>query len=167
MKPQAIEQTTSLNSTTKQQYITSIAALNIPCPEGTGDRHFSNCFVQHGSYIPQQQVAGVDTLSTHDLLRDYEIFECSKILREYGASPLPEGKIYAANHYRAVIDMIFDLVKNEIDITSAVILDDWFPEEHEKKTVYQLLDKLMPALSLEQRKVTTQWKQKQAQNVVH
>ena len=162
MKDKTIEQATSLSSTTKQRYITATAALNIPCPEGTGDWHFSNCFVQHGSYIPQQQIAGVDTLSTHDLLGDYGIFECSKILREYGASPLPEGKIYAANHYRAVIDMIFDLVKNGIDITGAVILDDWFPEEQEKQTVYQLMDKIMPALSLEQRKVITQWKQEQA-----
>lgn len=164
MKTQTIEQATSLNSTTKQQYITSIAALNIPCPEGTGDWHFSDCFIQHDSFVPKQQIAGIDTLSTYDLLGDFGIFECSQILKKYGASPLPEGKkIYAANHYRAVVDMIFDLVKNGENITGAVILDDWFPEEQEKKTVYQLIDKLMPALSLEQWKVITEWKQQQAQ----
>lgn len=151
----------AIANTTQQHYITSIAALNIPSLDGTGDWHFSDCFIQHGDFLPQQHLAEIDTISTRHLLGDYGIYECSDILKKYGAAPLPDkAKIYAANHYRAVVDMIFDLIKNGQSITDTVILDDWFPEDSEKQTVYQLLDKLKADLTDQQWMMIDKWKQR-------
>jgi hypothetical protein len=149
----------AIDRTSKENYITSIAALNIPSQDGTGDWHFSACFIQHEDIKPSQHIAGIDTISTYNQLGDYGIYDCFDILKKYGASPLPEKtNIYAANHYRAVTDMVYHLVQNEQDILKTVILDEWFPEPSEKETVYQLLEKMRPELTAEKWERIKAWK---------
>jgi hypothetical protein len=149
----------AVSDTSKENYITSIAALNIPSLEGTGDWHFSACFRQRENIKPSQHIAGIDTLSTYNQLGGYGIYDCFDVLKKYGASPLPEKMtVYAANHYRAVTDMVYHLVQNGQDIIKTVILDDWFPEPSEKEAVYQLLDKMRPELTAEKWGRIEEWK---------
>ena len=149
----------AIGNTSKENYITSIAALNIPSLEGTGDWHFSACFVQHGDIKTSQHIAGIDTVSTYSQLGDYGIYDCFDILKKYGASPMPKKMmVYAANHYRAVTDMIYHLVQNEQDIIKTIILDEWFSAPSEKEVVYQLLEKMRIELTTEKWGRIEEWK---------
>lgn len=148
------------SDTTTENYITAIAALNIPSDEGTGDWHFFENFMIHGDIIPTQQVAGIDTLSTRRWLGDSGIFDCHEILLECGVTTLNKNeKIYAANHYRAIADMVYDNVKRGFSIKDTISLNDWLPELHEKKKIYALVDLFHTDMTEEEWRKIEEWKE--------
>lgn len=146
-----------VSNTTPDNYITAIAALNIPSDEGTGDWHFFENFMIHDDVIPTQQVAGIDTLSTKQWLGNTGIFDCHEILLECGVSLLNK-KVYAANHYRAIADMVYDNVKRGYSIKDTISLNDWLPELHEKKKIYELVDRFHTDMSEEEWSKIEEWK---------
>ncbi len=148
-----------VSNTTKENYITGIAALNIPSSEGTGDWHFFENFMIRVNIIPTQQVAGIDTLSTKKWLGDFGVFDCHEILLECGITTLNKSEcIYAANHYRAIADMVYDNVKHGYSIKDTISLNDWLPEIHEKKKIYALVDRFHTGMTEEEWRKIEEWK---------
>jgi len=149
----------SVVATTEDNYITSLSALNIPCEEeGTGDWHFRNHYFPNENGMPAQILAGKDHLSTKEWLGNEGIYDCYSILKEWGVDVKPR-KIYAANHYRAVVDMVFHYLKSGANIKKTISLNDWLPEAHEKQRIYQLLDRLKPAFSEDEWLIIEEWKE--------
>lgn len=143
--------------TTEENYLTGITALNIPTAECTGDWHFSECFVVHRDVKLLQKKAGIDLFSTAEWLGNTGIYDCYSVLVEYGLKEAMKN-IYAADHYRAIADMVYFKVKSGHAINSTISLNDWLPMEHEKKKVYDLIEKLKPAMNNEEWGIIEQWK---------
>lgn len=146
-----------VSTTTAKAYLTAITALNIPSDECTGDWHFFENFIIQGEYIPSQQRAGIDLLSTREWLSNKGIYDCKQILLECGVIT-KEKKIYAANHYRAIADMVFDNIKRGLGINKSIILNDWLSGIHEKGKVYALVDLFKPALTAKEWDKIEIWK---------
>lgn len=152
------EQEDSVVATSQDHYITGLSALNIPCEEeGTGDWHFRNHYFPNESGMPKQLLAGKDYLSTNEWLGNEGIYDCYPILKDWGVDVKPR-KIFAANHYRAVVDMVFHHLKSGGNIKKTISLNDWLPEAPEKQSVYQLLDRLKPAFTREEWLMLDSWK---------
>ena len=144
--------------TSRTHYITGITALNIPSDEGTGDWHILDTLGN-----PQRfQLAGLNFLSTHEVFGDEGIFECAQVLEKYGAFGVPKDcPVYAANHYRAVADMIWNALEKKWQWHGAIIADDWFPAPEDKKKLRDILTRGLPSLTPEQRASVEAWMQRE------
>jgi hypothetical protein len=81
------------------------------------------------------------------------LFEC-------GVTTLNKNKIiYAANHYRAIADMVYDNVKRGHSIKDTISLTDWLPELHEKKKIYELVDRFHTDMTSEEWRKIEEWKE--------
>ncbi|MBL1321975.1 MAG: hypothetical protein COA63_013100 [Methylophaga sp.] len=153
-----IEHKIMVMDTSQENYLTGITALNIPIDECTGDWHFSACFVVRGDAKPPQQRAGIELLSTSKWLGRKGIYDCYSVLVEHGLKEKVRH-IYAADHYRAIADMVYYKVKNGRSINRTISLNDWLPEPHEKERLYQMIDLLKPAMNNEEWGIIEKWKQ--------
>jgi hypothetical protein len=136
--------------TTPSRYLTGLTALNIPAPEGTGDWHFAETFEGFAGRPPGPfQIAGENTTDTRRWLGDSGIFDVRSRLEPYHLE-LPPGAIYAADHYRAIADMVLSAVVAGQPFEDSISLDDWLPEVHEKDRFRTLLETAKPSLTLEQ-----------------
>lgn len=153
-----------LPDTNKKRYLTGMTALNIPAPERTGgDWHFFESFYGRGKIKPKIFVAGEgEALNTNPILQDFGIHECSNELREMGID-LPHGKkVYAANHYRAILDMLYECVAVFKSYPSYLTVDDWLDNEEEKRPFLNSLLKFKPHLKAREWKMIQDWLSKQA-----
>lgn len=142
-----------LPDTSRSLYLTGMTALNIPSPNGTGgDWHFNEAFYGRGSIKPKIFLAGEgEALNTNDILHDFGIYECSSILRKAGIPIAKQEKVYAANHYRAVLDMLYRCVRLLKSYPSHLDIDDWLDDEQQKKNLLEYVHLLKPYLE------TTEW----------
>lgn len=147
----------TLPKTSIKHYLTAITALNIISEEGTGDWHFIENFLEDENFIPKKTVAGIDTLSTNKFFGNKGIFKCYKILVKSGLQPSTK-EVYAADHYRAVADMIVNNVRQGYDIEKTIILDDWLPEPHEKEKLYSLIHKFKSVSTKKEWEAIKAWK---------
>ena len=140
--------------TSKSAYLTGHTALNIPSDEGTGDWHILDSL----SNVERFRVAGKNCISTNDVFGTEGIFNCAKIMKKYGANiPSNVTTVYAANHYRAMADLIWDAVKRKIRWMDSFIADDWFPAPEDKEKLRKFLNKGVGKLPIEERKAVLQW----------
>jgi len=148
-----------LPPTSTEHYITGRAALNVPNEDGSfADWHFDEVFLSGRGKI---RVAGKDAPETMNFLGSYGIRECSGVLKRFGVSVQAGEKIYAANHIRALLDMVLaSLVKSRIPERVSVedMLDT--PEELEelRRQVAALKQKITDQVTLS---LLSQWEQKQ------
>ncbi len=134
-------------------YLTGGTALNIPSTEGTGDWHIGGTLL----YPERFRVAGKDYVSTNTIFGSEGIFDCTEVLKERGVR-VPEGvTVYAANHYRAVGDVIVNALKKGWSWKDSVFADDWFPGDKEKIQLRDFLVKAMPKLLPVEREEITSW----------
>lgn len=157
------ENSSVLPNTNKKHYLTGMTALNIPSPEGTGgDWHFHEAFYGRGEKKPKIFLAGEgEELNTNDILQDLGIHECSNTLRRMGLS-IPEGKkVYSANHYRAILDMLYECIKMLKSYPYDLDIGDWLDNEQEKQPFINLLFRLKPYLSDDEWKIIQDWISKQ------
>jgi hypothetical protein len=95
-------------------YISGYCALNLPAPEDTsGDWHGVNVFCgfepidnlkDNGLLV---DLAGINGFTdTRNIYGDYGVYDCTKELARYGYIH-EGGRAYAANHFRAVLDLLF------------------------------------------------------------
>lgn len=75
---------------------------------------------------------------TNLLLGDAGIFECSGILDRCHI-PHSQGEVFAANHARAIADMVLVSIQNNESLDH-VLLDDWMPSDEDKAEVFKLLE---------------------------
>ncbi|NNM60018.1 MAG: hypothetical protein HKM04_09420 [Legionellales bacterium] len=155
-----------LPKTSPQHYLTGMTALNIPCPdEGYGDWHFYEAFFGRGDIQPKIFVAGKgEKWNTLPLFGDFGIYECSHILREHGVPLAENEKVYAAGHYRAALDMLYDcLLDNQYPYH--IDLADWFDNQTQINRVLEKAEaELIPVLNTEQQEILKEWMSKQISN---
>ncbi len=149
----------TLPETSKDHYLTGITALNIPSDEGTGDWHFVSKFIDTPDFIPRKTVAGIDTYSTNEILGETGIFDAYSVLIEAGVQPTT-NQVYAADHYRATADLLFDSIKKGYDIERSIYLDDWLPEPDEKERLFSLTDQFRDVLTKKEWQRLEKWELK-------
>ncbi len=156
-----------LPKTSPQHYLTGMTALNIPCPdEGYGDWHFYEAFFGRGDIQPKVFVAGEDTeLNTLPLFGDFGIHECGEILREKGV-PLPANeKVFAAGHYRAVLDMLYRCLSQE-HYPYHIDIDEWFDTSEQRLELIKKIETLLlPRLDKKKQDILTKWLLHQASKI--
>ena len=143
--------------TSPTRYLTGMVALNIPAPEGTGgDWHFWGIF--DSPRFPDNLTLAGEGLewNTNALFGDYGIHECSDFLRCRNIS-LPEGtRVYSANHYRAILDMLARSVSSG-RIPRHLEIEGWLDSAEQKKTLFKLLDRFLPKFSSSEKELVSSW----------
>ena len=143
--------------TSPTRYLTGMTALNIPAPENTGgDWHFSGAF-RSSSFPENLKLAGEGLeWNTNALFGEYGIHECSDILRSRGIF-IPEGvHVFSANHYRAILDMLYRSVSSG-NIPQYLIIGDWLDTDEHQKTLFRLLDRFFPKFSSSGKELVFSW----------
>ena len=150
--------------TSPRRYVTGMAALNIPSPESTGgDWHFWGTFLSP-SFPNNIGFAGEGLeWNTNALFGDYGIHECSNSLRCRGIA-IPEGiRVYSANHYRAIIDMLYHSIAKG-QVPQHLAISDWLDTEEHLKTFFRLLDRFFDRLSPSEQNLVSVWIGSQCQS---
>lgn len=146
----------TIPKTTPKRYVSGIVALNIPSETGTGDWHFDLAFRKHDGPRPLPFMVGEGQgYDTTVLLGDAGVFECSAILDRIGV-PHEPGPVYAANHARAIADMVLGSVMRG-NTALPVTLDDWMPRTEDKAAVLRLLQIAESRLDSNQRARVNVW----------
>ncbi len=143
--------------TSPTRYLTGMVALNIPDPENTGgDWHFWGIF--DSPRFPDNLAMAGEGLewNTNALFGDYGIHECSEELRRRGVI-IPEGMpVYSANHYRAILDMLYhSIAKGQVPRYLAI--SDWLDTDEHQKTFFGLLDRFFSKLSPSEKELVSSW----------
>ncbi len=143
--------------TSPTRYLTGMTALNIPAPENTGgDWHFSGTF--RSPVFPENLDFAGEGLewNTNALFGEYGIHECSNILRSRGIS-IPDGvQVFSANHYRAILDMLYRSVSSG-HIPQHLAIDDWLDTEEHKSVLFSLLDQFSHRFSPTEQRLIDSW----------
>lgn len=149
----------SIPPTSREHYLTGQAALNIPYEDNTSaDWRFSAIFLGEKTRF---KIAGENFLDTSALLGEYGIRECSEVLRRYGV-PIQEGApVYAANHVRAVLDLVMSSLSRgkipaHVTIDDTLDSPDSLRDFHEQLTI--LKKKITDRVTLS---LLNQWEQQQ------
>ncbi|AFI04653.1 hypothetical protein [Helicobacter cetorum] len=142
--------------TSKEVYVSSIVALNIHSPQGTGDWHSSyvlrdNAFDDMGVYIYGEKQAH----NTNKLLGNLGIIDGTERLNKMGYYP-KNSPTYIADHPRACVDYLYMAVLKTGSL-GRVMLDEWFPGIEDKKSVYELLEIMRPKLNDLERENLDKW----------
>ena len=150
---------TQFPSTSQEHYLTGQAALNIPNEDGSfADWHFTEVFLSGRGRFP---IAGENFPDTTELLGSYGIRECAGVLRRFGLV-LGEGeKVYAANHVRAVLDLVVKtLSKGRIPehVTIEDILDTPEGRRELQEQLHRLKERITDRVTLS---LLEQWEQQQ------
>lgn len=151
-------------NTTPAHYLTGKAALNLPAPEGTsGDWHFSNVFydLADDNKVPYQlPLAGEgETVNTNHIYGDWGIYECSREMRGRGLI-LPAGMtaVYAANHFRAILDMVYSsLIRHHKVICLSGVTDDWLDTTEQKALLLDKAAEMAPHIPKEEHEELLSW----------
>lgn len=148
----------TLPKTTPTRYLTGMTALNIPAPEGTtGDWHFEEGFYGRGNIVPKFFVAGDGrSLNTNSIWGVLGIYECSSILHAKGLAIAADEKVYAANHCRAILDMIHNAIKHK-EYPYHIIIDDWLDVDAERKHLFENIPTLNSFLKKDEKIILKYW----------
>ena len=144
-------------------YITDKPALNIPAPEDTtGDWHFDNMFFNvtgDGKPLKLLLAGDGEALNTNPIYGDYGIHECSAALIKRGIT-LPDGmtQVWAANHFRAVLDMAYESLTLHGEIMRLTgASEDYFDTEEQKKELLTKALEMLPFLTKDQGEALQAW----------
>lgn len=131
--------TFQIPKTSIENYLTGITALNIVSKEGTGDWHSLNTFHLE-LHSKSFNIAGITFPSSSKWLGNTELFDSYLILKSMGVKN-EHDPVWAATHYRAIVDYILWLVdKNRSGVLHQYLqFDEWFSLLTEKQKVYELL----------------------------
>lgn len=149
----------SLPATSKEHYLTGQAALNVPYEDNTfADWHFDEVFLSGHGRFP---VAGRDFPDTSNLLGQYGIRECAGVLRRYGLKLGKNEKVYAANHVRAVLDLVVSTLSKgqvPVHVTVSDILDSDESLRDFREQIHLLKERITDRVTLS---LLAQWEQQQ------
>ena len=151
-----------LSSTSPAVYLSGTTALSIPAPEGTGgDWHLTTIL-----HDPQSKlfVAGDSPkafINTNPILGAMGIHECSQTLRAFGAALSQQTKVYAANHVRAILDLLLHR-QQEGASADSIRADDFFDNESEFALLKTAVVTTANALPAKQKQYLLDWLNRQA-----
>jgi addiction module RelB/DinJ family antitoxin len=147
---------TTIPETSPNRYLSGMAALNIPSASGSGDWHLIETFFRPRQRQSRLFIAGIGCPGdTTPLLGNQGVFDCTAQLDELKISH-PPGPVYAANHARAIADLVLVSVL-EGGSPNFVQLDDWMPDDDDKQAVFDLLRSATPLLNSEHQKKVLAW----------
>lgn len=139
-------------------YVSSIVALNVHSPQGTGDWH-SAAALNDNAYSQDFYIYGDNQKhSTQHLLGEQGVIDGTERLHAMGYFP-QNSPVWLADHPRACIDYLYTAVLQTGSI-GRVILDDWFPSTEDKQSVYELLSQIEPHLTSQEWENLQRWKHK-------
>lgn len=144
--------------TTPEHYISSIVALNIRSPEGTGDWHSAQALREEAFPLDFYLYGHQQKHNTNLLLGTRGIIDGTQRLHDMGYFP-DNTPVWVADHPRACVDYLYYAVLKTGQL-GRVMLDEWFPADEDKRAVYALLDALEPALTPHEKETLALWKQK-------
>ncbi len=147
-----------LSHTSKKHYLTGKTALNIPLAnEGYGDWHFTEAFLGRDKRSPKIFLGGEgENWNTNNIFDDFDIYECSAILRNMGLTIPNDQKVYTAGHYRAVLDMLYGCVKNS-QYPSHLDIDQWFDNEEQKQILVTKINEMKNHLNSAEWNIVKAW----------
>ena len=148
----------------ENRYISGMAALNLPAPEGTsGDWHFlSIYYCRDAKHVKFIKVAGErEYLNTNHIFKNYGIYKCGEILRKKGFN-VEKGEPHAANHFRAILDLLYERIK-EGKYPSYLYgsSEDYLDTEEEKCFLLEKAATMLPYLSIEEQEMLIRWIEKE------
>lgn len=140
------------------RYVSSIVALNVHSPNGTGDWH-SAAALNDDAYPQDFYIYGKDqTRSTLHLLGSVGVIDGTNRFNEMGYYP-ENSPVWLADHPRACVDYLYTAVLQTGSI-GEVMLDEWFPSSEDKQSVYDLLNQIEPHLNPKEWENLQLWKRK-------
>lgn len=150
------------------KYISGFAALNLPAPEGTsGDWHFFNNFYSNSEGKQLSFIAGIGMPDdTTSIWGHYGIYNCGAALRDRGLKFPEERPIFAANHTRAILDILWRNIKNKTqpaEIFDATV--DFLDTKVQALKLFDLLLKLPDNMDEEQMEIFRSWVQNEKRRV--
>lgn len=144
--------------TEPDRYVSSIVALNVHSPNGTGDWH-SAAALNDDAYPQDFYIYGKDqTRSTLHLLGSVGVIDGTNRFNEMGYYP-ENSPVWLADHPRACVDYLYTAVLQTGSI-GEVMLDEWFPSSEDKQSVYDLLNQIEPHLNPKEWENLQLWKRK-------
>lgn len=144
--------------TEPDRYVSSIVALNVHSPNGTGDWHSAKALSDR-AYPEKFYIYGENQeRNTHHLFGDNGIIDGTDRLNKMGYFP-ENIPVWLADHPRACVDYLYTAVLQTGSI-GRVILDDWFPSDEDKQSVYDLLNQIEPHLNTQEWENLQLWKRK-------
>lgn len=144
--------------TEPDRYVSSIVALNVHSPNGTGDWH-SAAALNDDAYPQDFYIYGKDqTRSTLHLLGNVGVIDGTNRFNEMGYYP-ENTPVWLADHPRACVDYLYTAVLQTGSI-GEVMLDEWFPSSEDKQSVYDLLNQIEPHLNPKEWENLQLWKRK-------
>lgn len=148
-----------LGNLSENRYISGMAALNLPAPEGTsGDWHFLNVFFRDEKTSKVATVAGDgEEINTNHIFKNYGIYQCDEALNKRGLKA--EGEIsYSANHFRAILDLLYWRLKNGKDAGYMYgAAEDYLDTEEEKKFLLEKAAMMLPYLFADEQTMLLKW----------
>ncbi|WP_386698266.1 hypothetical protein [Lonepinella sp. MS14436] len=144
--------------TTPETYVSSIVALNIHSPEGTGDWHSAASLNDDAFPLDFYLYGSNQKRNTNHLLGQLGIIDGTQRLNRLGYYP-ENSPVWVADHPRACVDYLYS-GGLQTGIIDNAILDDWFPSFEDKQTVYALLDVLEPKLNSKEKENLNLWKRR-------
>ncbi len=119
----------SIENTSKEHYLTGMTALNIPMEDGrVADWHFTSALLNKNRIL---KIAGQNIAESNDLFGDYGIRECSEVLKKRGLEIKEGVKVYSANFVRAILDLIYNSVQNNI-VPKHIEIDEFLEDEKDR-----------------------------------
>lgn len=133
-----------LRRVSREHYITGKAAINFPSSEGvTGGWHFLS-YWDRDAGVAKVSLAGIHYPNTTEYFGGVGIVEMGQVLARLGW-PVDEMVVYIADHYRAAADMVVRWALSESQHCN-VEIEDWFPDEDDKRRFVDLLLAARPRL---------------------
>lgn len=154
----AMAQMLYIPPTSPDCYISSIVALNIISPEATGDWHSAFALSDNGHPLELYLYGKNQPRNTNHLLGRMGIIDGTQRLNDMGYYP-EHTPVWLADHPRACVDYLYYAVLKTGQI-GRVMLDEWFPSDEDKASVYALIHVLEPKLTDSERANLQLWKQK-------
>lgn len=118
--------------TTFRTYLSGFTALNIPAPEGTGgDWHAPTALLDPGSTFSLAGEGPHCFVNANAVFGKDGIHECSDTLRGMGATVAPGARVYAGNHYRAIVDLLVEQARARLPVFDLIDPEDYLDtQEH-------------------------------------
>ena len=133
-----------LSRVTREHYITGKAAINFPFPGvTTGGWHYLS-YWDRAAGVAKVSLAGIHYPDTTEYFGRVGIVEMGQVLVKLGW-PVQGRDVYIADHYRAAADMIVRWALSESQHCN-VELEEWFPDEDDKRRFVDLLLAARPRL---------------------
>ena len=127
-------------SNTPDSYWTGSLALNLPAPEGTsGDWHKVGRIRPGDETRLRRWCAGSELFSdTRNLMELDGVYDCTDTLRKQGF--VTDGPIYAANHFRALIDLVVTWYDRG-SVPAPVPFADFLPHPEHQRMFFRFLNR--------------------------